>query len=84
MGILLWIIFGGIIGWVAPLIMNTDQEQEALLYVIIGVVGAVVGGWLISFFGESGIIGFNLYNFVVALIGAIMLIVVTKALRIVQ
>jgi uncharacterized membrane protein YeaQ/YmgE (transglycosylase-associated protein family) len=83
MSILLWIIFGGVIGWVASLIMHTDAEQGLLLNVIIGVIGAVVGGWLMSFFGESGISGFNLYSFVVALIGAIIFITVAKALSIV-
>lgn len=82
MGILLWIIFGGIIGWVASLIMNTDAEQGVLLNVFIGVVGAVVGGWLMSFLGESGVSGFNLYSFGVALLGAIALIMVAKTLRI--
>lgn len=81
MGILLWIIFGGTIGWMASLIMNADQEQGVLLNVIIGVVGAVIGGWLMSFFGESKISDFNLYSFAIALIGAIILITVTKALR---
>lgn len=83
MSILLWIIFGGVIGWVASLIMHTDAEQGLLLNVIIGVIGAVVGGWLMSFFGESGISGFNLYSFVVALIGAIIFITVANALSIV-
>lgn len=85
MGILLWIIFGGIVGWVASLIMNTDKEQGVLLNVVIGVVGAVIGGWMMSFFGESGISGFNgfnLYSFVVALIGAVILVTVAKALRV--
>ncbi len=82
MGILLWIIFGGIIGWAASLIMNTDGEQGVLLNVVVGVVGAVIGGWLMSFVGETGVTGFNLYSSAVALTGAIILIAVVKALRI--
>lgn len=81
MGILLWIIFGGIVGWIASLIMSTDGEQGVLLNIAVGVVGAVIGGWLMSFLGEGGISGFNLYSFAVALIGAIALIAVTKALH---
>lgn len=81
MGIILWIIFGGLIGWVASLIMKTDAEQGLLLNVVIGIVGAVLGGWLMSFIGESGVSGFNLYSFVVALVGAMALIAVARMLR---
>lgn len=81
MGILIWIIFGGLVGWVASLLMHTDGQQGIFLNVVVGVVGAVVGGWIMTFFGQSGVSGFNLYSFVVALIGAVVLIYVVKALR---
>ncbi len=81
MGIILWIIFGALVGWVASLIMKTDSQQGAGLNIIIGIVGALVGGWIMTFFGKSGITGFNLYSFVVALLGAIVLIAIVKALR---
>ena len=50
MGVILWIIFGALVGWVASLIMKTDAEQGAVLNIVIGVVGAVIGGWLMSVF----------------------------------
>lgn len=81
MGIILWIIFGGLVGWVASMIMKTDGEQGIVLNVIVGVVGAVIGGWLMSVFGESGVGGFNLYSFFVALLGACVLIAIVKAVR---
>ncbi len=81
MGIILWIIFGALVGWIASLIMKTDGEQGALLNVAVGILGAVVGGWLMSVLGESGISGFNLYSFMVAIIGAVVLIAIVKALR---
>lgn len=81
MGILIWIVFGGLVGWVASLLMHTDNQQGILLNVIVGIVGAVVGGWIMTFFGQSGVSGFNLYSFIVALIGAVVLIFVVKALR---
>lgn len=81
MGILLWIVFGGIVGWVASLVMGTDSQQGLILNIIIGIVGAIIGGWMMSFFGESSVSGFNLYSFMVALLGAIVLITVVKALR---
>ncbi|OHA81478.1 MAG: hypothetical protein A2675_03330 [Candidatus Yonathbacteria bacterium RIFCSPHIGHO2_01_FULL_51_10] len=81
MDIILWIIFGALIGWIASLIMKTDPEQGTLLNIVVGVVGAVVGGWLMNLFGAAGVTGFNLYSFVVALIGAIVLIAIVKMLR---
>lgn len=81
MGIILWIIFGALVGWIASLIMNTDAQQGVLLNIVVGIVGAVLGGWIMSFFGESGISGFNLYSFVVALIGAVVFIAVLKMVR---
>lgn len=81
MGIILWIIFGALVGWVASIIMKTDAQQGALLNIIIGVVGAVIGGWLMSVIGESGVGEFNLYSFLVALLGACVLIAIVKALR---
>ncbi len=81
MGIILWIVFGALVGWIASLIMRTDPEQGALLNIVVGIVGAVLGGWIMSVLGETGVTGFNLYSFVVALIGAIVLIAIVKAVR---
>ncbi len=81
MGVIIWIIFGALVGWMASLIMKTDAEQGMLLNIIVGIVGAVIGGWIMSSLGESGISGFNLYSFVVALVGAVVLIATIKFLR---
>jgi uncharacterized membrane protein YeaQ/YmgE (transglycosylase-associated protein family) len=81
MGIILWIVFGGIVGWVASLIMKTDGQQGLLLNIIVGIVGSVFGGWLMSIFGNSGVMGFNLYSFLVALLGACVFIAILKAIR---
>jgi len=78
MNFVLWIIFGGVAGWLASLIMNTDAEQGALMN-IVGIVGAVAGGFLMNLFGASGVNGFNLYSFIVAIIGAVVLLWVYKA-----
>lgn len=79
MGILLWIIFGALVGWVASMVMGTSEGL--ILNIILGIVGAVLGGWLMSFFGKSGVTGFNLYSFLVALLGAVVLIAIVKAIR---
>lgn len=81
MGIILWVIFGALVGWIASLIMKTDAQQGALSNIIVGIVGAVIGGWLMSAIGESGVGGFNLYSFLVALLGACVLIAIVRALR---
>ena len=79
MGILLWIIFGAIVGWVASLLMGTNEGL--LLNIVLGIVGAVIGGWLMSFLGQTGITGFNLYSMMVAVLGSVILIAIVKALR---
>jgi uncharacterized membrane protein YeaQ/YmgE (transglycosylase-associated protein family) len=81
MNFLIWIIFGAIVGWVASLIMKTDENQGALANIIVGIIGAVLGGWLFNLFGASGVTGFNIYSFLVALLGAVVLIAIYKAIR---
>jgi len=79
MGILLWIIFGALVGWIASAIMGT--RDGVVMDIVIGIVGAIIGGWLMSFFGQTGITGFNLYSFLVALLGAVVLIALVRAIR---
>jgi len=79
MSILLWIVFGAIVGWLASLITNT--RDGILMDIIVGVVGAVLGGWIMSLFGTGGVSGFNVYSFIVALIGAVVLLFIVKAVR---
>lgn len=81
MGILLWIIFGALVGWVASLIMKTDAQQGTFLNIAVGIVGAVLGGWIMTFLGQSATTGFNLYSFLVALLGACVLIAIVRAVR---
>ena len=81
MGILIWIVFGGIVGWVGSLIMGTSDQQGIILNVVVGVVGAALGGYIMSIFGEGGVTGFNLYSFMVAIIGAMALLAVVKVVR---
>ncbi len=82
MGLLIYIIFGGLVGWVASMIMGTDGQQGIILNVVVGIVGAVLGSWLFSLMGSgAGISGFNLPSFLVALVGAVVLIAVLKAIR---
>jgi uncharacterized membrane protein YeaQ/YmgE (transglycosylase-associated protein family) len=81
MGIILWIVFGALVGWIASIIMKTDAQQGALLNIAVGIVGAIIGGFIMTFFGKTGVNGFNFYSFFVALIGAVVLIGIVKLLK---
>jgi uncharacterized membrane protein YeaQ/YmgE (transglycosylase-associated protein family) len=61
MGIILWIIFGAIAGWIASIIMKTNASQGTVWDIVMGVVGAVVGGFLMSLLGQPGVTGFDYY-----------------------
>jgi uncharacterized membrane protein YeaQ/YmgE (transglycosylase-associated protein family) len=76
MGLVLWIILGGIAGWLASVI--TKSDRGAILDIVLGIVGAFVGGMILNFFGQSGVTGFNLYSIVVAVIGAVILIAIGR------
>ena len=73
------IVFGALVGWVASMIVGTSGGL--LLDIIVGVIGSVIGGWLMDFFGYSGVNGFNLYSFLVALLGSVVLLAIVKAIR---
>ena len=81
MGIFLWIVFGVLAGSVASLIMDTNTQQGLLLNMVIGISGALLGGWLMSYMGGTGITGFNLYSLLVAILGAVVLIIGVQAIR---
>ena len=80
MSIIGWIVLGLIAGFIASKIVN-KRGEGFFGDIILGVVGAVVGGFLFSAFGGAGVTGFNIYSLVVAIIGSIVVLVVYHALR---
>jgi uncharacterized membrane protein YeaQ/YmgE (transglycosylase-associated protein family) len=74
MNLLLWIVLGALAGWVASLIMGTDEQQGALMNIVLGVVGALVGGFVMNLFGLQGVTGFNLYSILISILGAVVLV----------
>jgi len=80
MSIIAWIVLGLIAGFIASKIVN-KQGEGIILDIVLGVVGAVVGGWLFTAFGAAGVTGFNLWSVLVAVIGAIVVLVVYHAIR---
>ena len=80
MSFLAWIVLGLISGFIASKIVN-KQGEGFFLDIILGIVGAVAGGWIFSAFGASGVNGINLYSILVAVIGAIVVLWIYHALR---
>ena len=74
MNILVWIIFGALAGWIASMIMNKNKQMGAIANIVVGVVGAFIGGYIMDFFGADGITGFNLQSLIVAVAGAVVLL----------
>jgi uncharacterized membrane protein YeaQ/YmgE (transglycosylase-associated protein family) len=82
MGPISWIIFGGLAGWVASMIAGSNDRQGCLLNVVVGVVGAMVGGAIYSFLlGGDFDFSWNLTSFVVAVLGALLLLAIVRAAR---
>ncbi len=79
--ILAWIVFGGLAGWIASIIMRTNQEQGAAGNVIVGIIGAILGGYLMQALGGSGATGFNFYSLLVAILGAVVLLAIVNLFR---
>ena len=80
MSYLAWIVLGLIAGFIGSKIVN-KQGEGLILDVILGVVGAFVGGWLFTLFGASGVTGLNLYSIIVAVVGAIVVLLAYHAIR---
>jgi len=79
MDILLWIILGALAGWIASMIMKTGHGFIG--DVILGIIGAFIGGFIMNFFGQSGVTGVNFYSLIVAVIGAVVLIALGRLIR---
>lgn len=81
MNVIAWLVVGGLIGWVANLVMGTNGRQGLFLNVVVGIVGAALGGWL--FGGEATINqgSLNVGSILVSLVGAVLLIAAIKLLR---
>ena len=80
---IVWLVVGGLVGWIASMIMRTDAQQGVILNIVVGIVGAAVAGWLISpLVGVPSInTGFSIGSFVVSLLGAIVLLGIVNLFR---
>ena len=76
MGIIGWIVLGALAGWVASIIMGRNNRQGCITNIIVGIIGAFLGGFIFNLFGGAGITGFNLWSFLVAVVGAVVLLAI--------
>ncbi len=81
MELILYIIFGAIVGWIASIIMGRNAEQGAIGNIVVGILGAFLGGFIMRALGSTGVTGFDLRSFLVALMGAVVLLFLYNLVR---
>lgn len=81
MGFFAWIVLGGIAGWLASIIAGNNEEQGLIGNIVIGILGAFIGGFLINLLGGEGITGFNPWSLLVAVMGATLLLFILRRFR---
>ncbi len=80
MGLLGWIILGGIAGWIAKTATGVGAERGCIFNIVIGVLGSVIGGLVFSWLGEESVTGFNLWSLLVATVGAVLFLWIARLL----
>ena len=81
MGIIMWLIFGALVGWIASIIMGS-KRRGLIKNMIIGLIGAVLGGWIASLFSIGSVTTFTVEGFAIAIGGAVLLIWLLRRLRV--
>lgn len=79
MGIIGWIIIGALSGWIASMITGKNDQMGAGKNIIVGIIGAFIGGFVMNLVGGVGITGFNLWSLIVSIIGAVILLLIVSA-----
>lgn len=81
MGIFTWIIFGALAGWLASIITGDNKRMGAFANIAVGIVGSMIGGFIMNFFGGNGVTGFNLRSLIVAIVGSVILLWIVNKIR---
>lgn len=72
--LIVWLVLGALAGWLGSIVMGRDAQMGAGANIVVGIVGALIGGFLFNQFGAAGVTGLNLYSVLVAVIGAVVLL----------
>ena len=81
MEFIVWIIFGALAGWIASMLTGTNGQQGAFANIVVGLIGALIGGFVMRTIGGSGVTGFNLPSLLVAIGGAVVLLFIFNSVR---
>lgn len=82
LSLIIWLVVGAFAGWVASIIMKTDEQMGALANIVVGIIGAFLGGWVVSLFGAAPEAGeLSLPSILTAILGAVILLAIVKAVR---
>lgn len=82
MGIIAWIVLGALAGWIASMIMGTNEKQGCIGNIVVGIVGAFIGGFVLNFFMDNGnVTGFNIWSIFVAVFGAVILLFILRLIK---
>ncbi len=81
MGIISWIVFGALAGWLATTISGEKEKKGCMFNMVVGIVGAFIGGAMFEYIGEPGVTGFNFWSLFVATVGAMLLLLIVKGFR---
>ena len=78
---IIWLVIGGVIGWLASIVMRTDAQQGIFLNVIVGIVGSFIGGLILRSFGKINDSNFSIPSLIAAFVGAIILLAIVNLIR---
>lgn len=81
MNVLAWVVLGGLAGWVASILTKNNRQMGIIANIIVGIIGAFAGSFILNLLGVQGMTGFNVYTFFVAVIGAVVLLFLFNAIR---
>jgi uncharacterized membrane protein YeaQ/YmgE (transglycosylase-associated protein family) len=84
MNFIIWLVIGGLVGWLASVVMKTDAQQGVVLNIVVGIIGALLGGWLLAPLFGTGTINqgdFSLSGLLVSFLGAVILLAIVNLLR---
>ena len=81
MGFLLWLVFGGIVGWIASMITKNNEKMGVVANIVVGLVGSVIGGWIASLFGFGTFGVFHIGGMLISILGAVILLTIINMIR---